>query len=224
MVYNNAENALEPAKARIQPSDTRSRQKGNGWAAHGRIHARRIWRQPHHAAGTGKAVIRGKKSRAVCAQGDAPEGGKQWQSWPNQLVIGYPQPSSLFPSNARSRWRTPLTCATRLRASTKWRTLRKRNVERRGSGYSLPQSDTEWNFKSPNSGICHVARLPGSGIWTVWQWTGGRPLQPVHRRSSAPGCAVQFEEIWTKAATLVSTTGRVLNGATWSLAGRGQRS
>ena len=30
----------------------------------------------------------------------------------------------------------------------------------RGSGYGLPQSDTEWNFKSPNSGICHVARLP----------------------------------------------------------------
>lgn len=39
-------------------------------------------RQPDHAAGTGKAAVvqRGKESRAVRAQGDAPEGGKQWQS------------------------------------------------------------------------------------------------------------------------------------------------
>jgi hypothetical protein len=34
-----------------------------------------------HAAGTGKAAVRrGKKSRAVRAQGDASEGGKLWQS------------------------------------------------------------------------------------------------------------------------------------------------
>lgn len=31
------------------------------------------------------------------------------------------------------------------------RALRKRNVVRRGNGYSLPQSDTEWNLKSPTS-------------------------------------------------------------------------
>jgi hypothetical protein len=35
----------------------------------------------HTTAGTGNAaVMRGKKSRAVCAQGDATKGGKQWQS------------------------------------------------------------------------------------------------------------------------------------------------
>jgi hypothetical protein len=55
--------------------------------------------------------MRGKKSRAVRARGDAPEGGKQWQSWPNQLVIGYPQPSSRSPKQRKE----PLENASHVR-------------------------------------------------------------------------------------------------------------
>jgi len=69
---------------------------------------------------------------------------------------------------------------------------------------------------------CTPAMAAGSGLFdsgpVVARYSLSTDVRPLR------GALSQFEEIWTKAATLVSTTGRVLNGATWSLAGRGQRS
>jgi hypothetical protein len=83
-------------------------------------------------------------------------------------VIGYPQPSSLSPSNAKE----PLENASHVRnAVARFKQVKgvtEPNVVRRGSESSRLQSDMEWNLKTPtsaNTPRCTPAMAAGGGLF-----------------------------------------------------------